>query len=168
MSTTYDIKQEFFAIRELLEDDEINEETGEVIDNTEAVQALLSELEGKRDEKADNIAYLMQEAKDTELALKAEVTRLNERKAMFIKQQESLKNLLDFLLSGEKLKTDRFTFSYRTSQSVNITDESLVPAEFLNVKEVVTPDKKRIKEALANFDDVAGCEIVVKKSLGVR
>ena len=87
---------------------------------------------------------------------------------MFIRKQESLKQLLDFLLGGEKLKTDRFTFSYRSSQSVNIIDESLVPAEYLNVKETFTPDKKRIKEALANFDEVAGCEIVVKTSLGVK
>jgi len=165
---TYEIKSEFFAIQELLENEEFNEETGELIDNSEAIQSLLNEIEDERDSKADNIAYLIKEANDTELSLKAEIDRLNERKKMFIRQQDSLKELLDFLLAGDKLKTDRFTFSYRTSQSVHIIDESLIPAEYLNVKETFTPDKKRIKEALANFDEVAGAEIIVKKSLSVR
>lgn len=165
---TYDIKSEFFEIQQLLENEEFDEETGEQIDNSETLKLLLSEIEDERDSKADSIAYLIKEANDTELALKAETDRLNERKKMFIRKQESLKQLLDFLLGGEKLKTDRFTFSYRSSQSVNIIDESLVPAEYLNVKETFTPDKKRIKEALANFDEVAGCEIVVKTSLGVK
>jgi len=165
---TYEIKSEFFAIQELLENEEFNEETGELIDNSEAIQSLLSEIEDERDSKADNIAYLIKEANDTELSLKAEIDRLNERKKMFIRQQDSLKELLNFLLAGEKLKTDKFTYSYRNSQTVHIIDESLIPAEFLNVKETFTPDKKRIKEALSNFDEVAGAEIIVKKSLSVR
>lgn len=164
----YDIKSEFFAIQELLNNEEFDEETGELIDNSEAIQSLLNDIEGERDSKADNIAYLIKEANDIELALKAEIDRLNERKQMFVRQQESLKQLLDFLLCGEKLKTAKFTYSYRTSQSVNITDESLIPAEFLNVTEKITPDKKRIKEALADFSEVPGAEIIVKKSLGVR
>jgi len=165
---TYEIKSEFFAIQELLQNEEFDEDTGEMIDNSEAIESLLNEIEDERNSKADNIAYLVKEAIDTESSLKAEITRLNERKQMAIRQQDSLKKLCSYLLGGEKLKTDRFTFSYRTSQSVNITDESLIPAEFLNVVEKITPDKKKIKEALADFNDVPGAEIVVKESLGIR
>jgi len=165
---THDIKSEFFAIQELLENEEFNEETGELIDNTGAIQLLLSEIVSERDIKADSIAYLLKQANDAEVSLITEVARLNERRKMFTRQQESLKQLLDFLLGGEKLKTTKFTYSYRTSQSVNIVDESLIPAEFLNVVEKITPDKKRIKEALADFNEVAGAEIIVKKTLGVR
>ena len=165
---TYDIKSEFFEIQQLLENEEYDEETGELIDNSEEIKQLLLEIEDERDNKADSVAYLIKQANDAENNLKMEITRLNERKSMFIRQQESLKQLLDFLLSGNKLKTDRFTFSYRSTQSVNIIDADLIPAEYLNVKETFTPDKKRIKEALANFDEVAGAEIVVKKSLNVK
>jgi len=165
---TYDIKSEFFSIQELLENEEFNEETGELIDNSEAIKQLLSEIEGERDSKADNIAYLIKDAHISQLELKVEVDRLNERKKMFERQEESLKHLLDFLLNGEKLKTDRFTYSYRKSQSVHIIDEDLIPAKYLNVKEEITVNKKLIKEALADFNEVAGAEIVVKKSLSVR
>ena len=165
---TYDIKKEFFAIQELLETDEYDEETGELIDNTETLKQLLLEIEDERDNKADNIAYLIKEAIDTENTLKLEIERLSERKKMFIRQQESLKNLLSYLLNGEKLKTDKFTYSFRKTQSVKILDEALIPAEFLNVTEKVTPDKKKIKEALANFEEVAGAEIELKTTLGVK
>ena len=165
---TYDIKSELLAIQDMIENEEFDEETGELIDNSETLQQLLNEYSYERDVKADSIAYLVKEANDTENRLKAEIDRLNERKKMSIRQQDSLKQLLDFLLAGEKLKTDKFTFSYRTSQVVNITDESLIPAEYLNVTEIIKPDKKKIKEALADFNEVAGAEIVINKSLGIR
>jgi len=168
MKSVYDIKQEFFAIQELLENEEFDEITGELIDNSEAIQELLNEIQEDKANKADNIAYLINQAKGSQEAIKCEIDRLNERKKMFIRQEERLKQLLDFLLNGEKLKTDKFTFSYRTSQSVEIIDESLIPAEYLVVKETFTPDKKKIKEALADFNEVAGARIVVKKNLGVK
>jgi len=166
--TTYNIKSEFFAIQELIETEEFNEDTGELIDNSEVIQALLKEIEGERDSKADSICYLIKQAKDTQDTLKAEVDRLNARKTMFINQEKRLKDLLDYFLGGEKLKTDKFTIGYRSSQSVHIIDESLIPAEYLYVKETFTPDKKKIKEALAEFENVPGAEIVVNKTIGVK
>ena len=168
MKSVYSIKSEFFVLQELIENEEFDSETGEIIDNSDAIAMLLSEIQDDKANKADNIAYLINQAKDSQDTIKAEIVRLYERKKMFERQEDKLKNLLDFLLSGEKLKTDKFTFSYRSSQSVEIIDESLIPAEFLNVKEVFTPDKKRIKEALADFNEVAGARIVVKKTLGVK
>ncbi len=168
MKSVYEIKSEFFAIQELLEVEEFDEETGELIDNSEAIQELLNEIEDDKSNKADNIAFLVKQANDSQASIKAEIDRLNERKKMFIRQEDKLKELLTFLLGEEKLKTDKFTFSFRSSQSVEIIDASLIPAEYLVVKETFTPDKKRIKEVLAEFGTVPGATIVVKKSLGVK
>lgn len=164
----YEIKKEFFEIQELIENEEFSEETGELIDNSKEIQELLNELMSNQADKADNIAYLIKESKDTQESLKVEVARLNERKKMFERQEKKLLDLLDYLLSGEKLKTDKFTYSYRSSTSVEIEDDSLIPAEYLNVKEVFTPDKKKIKEALADFQEVSGAKLLVKKTLGVK
>ena len=163
----YDIREEFRALQDLINNEEFDEVTGELINNDEAIQQLLKEIECEKSIKADSIAFLVKQANDSEMALKAEVDRLNARKKMFIKQQDSLKQLLDDLLYGQKLKTDRFTFSYRTTKSVNIIDESAIPAEFLNVVETIKPDKKAIKDALAD-GLVDGCELLVKKSLSFR
>lgn len=38
MKSVYEIKQEFYAIQELLEVEEFDKETGELIDNSEAIK----------------------------------------------------------------------------------------------------------------------------------
>ena len=165
---TYDIKEEFLAIQELLENEEFDEVTGELIDNSETVQELLAEVQENMEEKANGICYLITENKMYEDSLKAEAKRLTARAKMFARVQDNLKELLKFLLNGEKLKTERFTISYRKSTSVNITDDSLIPAEFINVKETFTVDKKAVADKLKDFEEVAGAELVVKNSITIK
>ena len=166
----YEIKQEFYAIQELLEQPlEIDEETGEVLqDNTEIVQELLNELEANKEDKADSICYLISENKMYETQLKDEIKRLQARAKMFARVQSDLKELLRFLLHNEKLKTQHFTISYRKSTSVNITDDSKIPAEFIKVEEVFKIDKKAIAEKLKEFEVVDGAELEVKENITIR
>jgi len=164
---TYEISKEFYELQQLIELEEFDE-NGELIDNSGIIKELLNSLESERNIKADSIAYLVKIANESQNSIKDEITRLNERKTMFLKQENKLKELLAYLLQGEKLKTDRFTFSYRKSTSVHILDESLIPAEFLKIKETVTVDKMAIKKMLVDFETVAGAELETKNSLTVK
>ena len=166
---TYEISKEFYELQQLIELEEFDE-NGELIDNSGIIKELLNSLESERNIKADSIAYLIKIANESQNSIKDEITRLNERKTMFLKQENKLKELLAYLLQGEKLKTDRFTFSYRKSTSVHILDESLIPAKFLKVKKTVTVtvDKMAIKKMLVDFETVAGAELETKNSLTVK
>jgi len=166
---TYEISKEFYELQQLIELEEFDE-NGELIDNSGIIEELLNSLESERNIKADSIAYLIKIANESQNSIKDEITRLNERKTMFLKQENKLKELLAYLLQGEKLKTDRFTFSYRKSTSVHILDESLIPAKFLKVKKTVTVtvDKMAIKKMLVDFETVAGAELETKNSLTVK
>lgn len=164
---TYEISKEFYELQQLIELEEFDE-NGELIDNSGIIEELLNSLESERNIKADSIAYLIKIANESQNSIKDEITRLNERKTMFLKQENKLKELLAYLLQGEKLKTDRFTFSYRKSTSVHILDESLIPAKFLKIKETVTVDKMAIKKMLVDFETVAGAELETKNSLTVK
>lgn len=163
----YDIKSEFLLVQELLENEEFDEETGELIDNSKAIQALLSEIQDNKSNKADNIAFLLKQAKDSQALIKEEISRLKERTEMFTRQEVKLKELLTFLLGEEGLKTDKFTFFYKGSTSVNITNIDLIPDEYLVVKTTVTPDKSKIKKALQDGKEM-GAEIIRKRNLGVK
>ncbi len=167
---TNDIRSELFAIEELISSDsfDIDQETGEMFDNTELLQSLLDEVETAKDEKADGICALIRQAKADEEFIQEEIKRLSERKAMFKRKQDSLKELLDYLLAGQKLKTTRNTIFYRNSTAVEITNEEKIPAEYITVKEVFSFDKKRIKEALADFTEIEGAELKVTKSVQFR
>lgn len=164
----FDILSEFNQIQELIETEEFDEKTGELIDNSKEIQELLNEITLEKEVKCDSIAYLIQESKSSQLALKEEITRLNERSKAFKRKQDKLTDLLKFLLHGEKFETLKHTFSYRRSTSVKILDESLIPAKYLNVKETVTVDKKAIGAALKDFEIVKGAELETKQNLQIK
>jgi hypothetical protein len=55
----------------------------------------------------------------------------------------------------EKLDTELNKLSYRSSSSVEIQDENLLPAEFFRiVPESKSPDKNAIKNAITEGKDV--------------
>ena len=123
----------------------IDPETGEV--DADRIEALAME----RDKKIENIAlWIINIKADIETA-KAEIDRLTTLKRTAENKAESLKNLLQYTLNGEKFKTGRCSISYRKSTSVVIDNEDLLPIDFKKVS--YTPDKKRIK---AFFEDNDG------------
>lgn len=163
---TFDIVKEMTAIQELIEAVDYNEETGEIIDNSETVKALLEELELSKNDKLDNIEYMKREYKAAAETLQGEIKRLTERKAMMLRNVERLADLQGLLLQNEGTKTDKFTFFYGTSTSVDVVDEDALPHEFLAIK--YTPDKKAIGDKMKLGFEVDGCKLVTKTSLRVK
>ncbi len=165
---TYDIVTELYALRTLIETDsfDVNEETGEVFDNSKVLQELSDELNVAKEDKADGIAYIMKEFKDAEKLLQDEIKRLQDRKAMMKRKQDSLKELLDYLLKGEKLKTNKFTFYYANSSKVVIEDEGAIPEQFLRVEYKI--DKTEIGKQLKDFKEVAGATLEITNSLRIK
>ncbi len=165
---TYEIAKELHDLQTLLDGDrfDVNEETGEVFDNSYLLQALADEVQLKVEEKADGIAYIIKEFKDSEKILQDEIKRLQERKAMMVRKQESLKQLLDYLLKGEKLKTNKFTFYYQNTSKVVIEDDSLIDEKFIKVEYKV--DKTEIGKALKNFEEVEGASLEVTNGIRIK
>lgn len=65
----------------------------------------------------------------------------------------------------QKIETDIFTLSIsKGRKSVKIEDDNKIPANFLNIKTVSTPDKKAIKEAIESGQIVSGASLVVGES----
>lgn len=165
--TVFDIKKEYHELQELMLSDElvVNQETGEVIeDNTELLKSLMDELEDTKQEKLDNIEYIKRTLKVSQEALKAEAKRLSERAKSLENNQKRLLDLQDFLLSGEKFKSDKFTFFYGSSEALEIVDESLVPPDYI----AYTPkiDKTNLKKAVKSGLEVDG--ITLKKNISLR
>ena len=166
---TFDILSEYYALMELIEEaesnPEFNPETGEVIPVEEILKEEIEKLNGEKVTKLENIEYLKRDNKSKIEALSEEIKRLQARKKSFEKANENLAKLQDYLLQGEKLKTDKFTFSYRKSKAVEITNEDLIPDEYKKVEYKV--NKIELKKALEK-EKIQGAELVEKKSLSVR
>lgn len=162
---TYEIKSEIYELTKLLETEEFDPETGELIDNSEALAELSEEINMLKEEKCDNIAYLIKEYSDTEVSISAEIKRLQDRKKTAANAQAKLKELIDFLLSGEKVKTDRFTFFYAKTKSTVIDDESAIPSDYWKYEPKL--DKSALNAALKT-GEIPGAHVEEKISLRIK
>lgn len=139
-----------------------DQETGEILDSDR-----LDQLEMERDTKIENIAlYIKNLTADAE-ALKAEKQSFAERQKAAENKVESLKKYLATYLAGQKFSTPRVAISFRKTSSVNVTDISQLPEEFLKFADLM-PDKTAIKAAIKAGTSVAGAEIVEGKSMSIK
>lgn len=164
----FDINEEMRALRELSQTVEFNEETGEVFDNTQELKDLLDGIELERDKKLDSIEYIKREISGAMALLKEEEERLAKKRKSLFNNVERLKELQSDLLQGEKVKTDKFSFSFRNSESVVVENWFIDQLEdkYKNIK--IEPNKTELKKALKSGETFEGVEIVTKMSLGVR
>ena len=72
-------------------------------------------------------------------------------------------------LAGGKLKTDKFTFSKRKSESVELdtfVDASMLPEEYRKIS--YSADKTKLKKAIKQGVHIEGVEIVENEGVSVR
>ena len=165
---TFDILGEYNALIAMMEE---VDENGEFINDDATLKALLNELNQSKGDKLDNIELIKRDFQAKADTLKAEMDRLAKRKKSFENQVDKLQALQELLLNEEGFKTDRFTFSYRKSESVKVPDlcDTSFPKEWIITKYQF--DKKAIKEAIkkSGIDySEYGIELVTNVSLQVR
>lgn len=165
---TFDILKEYNALIEMMEE---VDENGEFVNDSDTLNSLLNEFNQSKSEKLDNIELIKRDIQAKADAIKAEMDRLAKRKKSFESQVDKLQSLQEFLLNQDGFKTDRFTFSYRKSESVKVPDvcDGSYPKNWFVTKYQF--DKKAIKEDLKtsglDYSD-KGIEIVTNVSLQVR
>lgn len=153
------------AILSCLSEIVINDETGEVEDviDTDKLTALAME----RDQKIENIALWIKNLKAEEQMLKAEKLAYEKRQKSVNNLKEYLTDFLNKYLDGEKFKTTKCCVSYRTSDSVDITDITKVDRQFLRFKEPEA-DKNAIKKLLRKGVAVDGARLIEKRSVTIK
>ena len=139
----------------------IDPETGEVKAD------MLGELMIQREQKIENIACWIKNLVSDAKALKDEKKALDERIKAKENRAESLKKYLESILEGQKFETPKCAVSFRKTQSVNISDFTALPAEFLRFKPAEA-DKTAIKNAIKAGEPVSGAELVEKLSMAVK
>jgi len=163
-----DYKAEFYELQDLIENhEEVNEETGEVIDNTALIQELREELQKDQGSLIDFFCDLRREADADAEQLQKEIARLQQRKKGCVSRKDSALNQLDFICAGIGVKTLDNTIYYSKLISLSIEDEAAVPAEFISFDPKI--DKANLKKAVvAGRVEVEGIEIVEKISVRMR
>lgn len=161
-----DIKEEYLALNALIQEqaEEFDPETGEFIDNTEVINNLVAGLKGKRDSLVDFLADKNTEMKASKDALAAEIKRLQDRKASYDNASKRLLDTIDYVLEGQKTKTELHTFYYQNTKSVEIISMDDIPADYIDFKPAV--NKTALKKALTAGVEVKGA--LIKETIGIR
>ena len=150
--TLYEITQDYLQIQHMMEDSELDPKT--LADTMEGI-------EGELEVKADGYAKVIRNMESDISAIKAEMTRLSDRKKTIEKNIQTLKLALQkaMEITGKtKFKTELFSFGVRTNAPAVVMDEQYIeniPERFLKYSEP-TINKVAIKEAIQNGENLEG------------
>jgi hypothetical protein len=161
MTALYVITNEYLALAERLADGDFDAQT--IADTIEA-SGITDELAVK----AQGIEHVARGAEAHNLAIDAEIARLQALKTQRTKVAAGLRSyLLDNMQRAgiEKIECPLFSISIRKNPpSVEIIDQLSLPAQYMvlpdPVPPVATPDKKAIGVALKAGEDVPGAKLV--------
>ena len=157
-------KRDYLSEIDALFEDSVDPETGEIINP--AFEEELAKLMQDRDVGLEQIALLYKDTKSELVALKEAEKDVQKKMASAERRMEFCKNFLTIQLNGEKFGTALVSVYYQTTSSVDIQDESAIPAEY--IKTVSTPMKTEIKKAIQAGKEVPGCVIMKTTSTVIR
>lgn len=158
MATLYDLQSQYKLLQNFIEEGD-----------AEGFELALSQIKDEIGVKLEGYAMVMKNIQSDIEGLKAEEKRLAERRRAMETNVERMKqSVYEALLTveGNKVKTDKFTFSFRKSKSVLVLDETVIPHDFVRVKTEV--DKKSIAAALKAGQEISGVQLVENQSLSIR
>ncbi len=154
------------GIQELLS--ETDPETGELITDYEALDALLME----REAKIENIVLFIKNLSSDVRELKAEEAALAERRKKAEKKAERLREYVSHALGGEKFQTPRCCVSFRKSTALELgegfTEWAKEHADTLLRYKEPEPDKAAIKAALAEGALIPDAKLVQNTTMTIK
>lgn len=137
----------------------------------EVMKDTLDSIEDAIESKAENIAKLVRNLESDVSAYKEEEDRLKTKRQATENKVKWLKTYLEdnMKLTGKtKFKSGMFNFLIQKNPaSVNITDEKIIPEEFL-IPQSPKVDKTSIKEILKRGIEVPGAELKQTEGLRIR
>lgn len=175
IKTTITNLTDAMLLLEQLENPDYLEANGISPEEVPELQAYAQELVAKSQSEAQPfIEWRLRQRQDSAIfvaGLEAEIKRLQELKQAHEKKIASTDKQVDYLLKLfqiEKLRTELYELSYRKSEAVVLTDESLVPAEFKKEKVSISVDKVELKKALKSWLEIAGASLEIRKNLQIK
>lgn len=149
----------------------VDPETGEIQD-VAAFQALQME----RGKKVENMALWVLDLKDEAQAVQHEIERLQERKAAIEAKAKRLRQYIQIVSNGEKVKTPLVSVHYLQTESVKIDDAAEVvrwaqaadlDGEVLRYAEPEI-NRQALKKRLKAGETVPGAELVAQTSTVIK
>lgn len=158
----YDLSQEFQKFTAIYEQAETPEEIDEAIGTLQSLDMAI----GK---KLAGCCGYMKMLDGFEDLLDKEIERMKKKRESHIKKQEAFKKYLEsILIPGEKWTDGNHSISWRSSESVEILDESAIPEQYMKQTISIKPDKVDIKIHLKLGAIIPGAELRKNDNLTIK
>lgn len=162
MASIYELNKDYAELSAMLEAAETPEEV-------EAIQNTLEMLDLSIEEKIENTAKYMVNVESDVQGLKTEIDRLTKIKKAKENAVERLKNNVEYAMKQkgvEKLEVGTFKAYYKKSESVEITNLDVIPADYTRVE--IKADKVAIKKAIKAGETVEGAHIQTNMNFYIK
>ncbi len=140
----------------------VDVETGEVFDVDR-----FEELELTRDAKIENICLWIKNLKAEAEALKAEKDAFAQRQKAAENKMESLKRYISGYLDGTAFESAKVKVSFRKSESLEISEDAMIPDEYLRFKEPEV-NKADLKKAIKAGLTIGGVQLVESNNIQIK
>lgn len=158
----YAIQQQYMNLLECIEASE-----GEI---TPEIDQALQFTQQQMQEAGVNIGLSIKALDYSEEVLDKEIERLTAYRAKIRKSKELLKNRLSTAMQQfgiERISSPIVNLSFRRSEAIEVTDESAIPAAYLDHKPP-TVSKTKIKDAINAGTTVPGVSLVTRQNLIIK
>jgi hypothetical protein len=162
MASIYELNKDYAELSAMLEAAETEEEI-------QAIQDTLEMINVSIEEKLENTAMYMVNVESDIQGIKTEIDRLTKIKKAKENAVERLKNNVEYAMKQkgiDALTVGTFKCGYRKSESVEITNLDVIPADFTKVE--IKADKTAIKKAIKSGEVVEGAEIKVNQNFYIK
>ncbi len=157
MATLYELTDQYKMLQNYIEEN-----------NAEGFELALSQIIGDIGEKLEGYAMVLKNIESDIAGIKSEEKRLaDRRKAMESNLARIKENMADALLTveGNRVKTEKFTFSFRKSTSVQIENDATIPPQFIKVEKTIS--RSELAKALKAGEQIEGAQLVENQSLSI-
>lgn len=138
---------------------------------TDELQDQLQITESQMKQKASGYAQVIRAMKYDNDVVDAEIKRLQAIKKVRKNTTERLENALSDAMQQfemDVIETPTTKISFRSSQSVEITDENAIDKQFITQIITTKIDKMEIKRAIKGGATVDGAELITNKNLQIK
>lgn len=168
----YEINEEILRLTDQIA---VDEETGEILCDMDAITAGIEALQMERRSILEFLAKLVLNLRSEAAAVKVEETRLRDRRSRLEKKEARLMQILDRECGGEKTDLGVATLNYRRTTRVDVTDAAkavswLKRRKLLDCFRIPAPEvaKTEVKKLLTAGTKVPGCALVEDRSYSLK
>ena len=168
----YEINTEIALLMQQLE---VDEETGEILTSSEDILQQLNALDMERSRILEYLAKVVLDTRAEAAALKAEEERLAKRRRVCEHREERLIEVLDRECNGQKTDLGIATLRYRATSRVEVSDAAKAISwlrrhkyrDCIRVKEPEV-DKTAVRRLLTGGNTIPGIALVTGQSCSLK